>query len=293
MIIDNGNDNRKRKSLYSKHSKHFQSSSAIEMKHHSENYDMIDDCHQSNDKQFDVAPSNDNQLDVFSNSVNIMDVQDASNDTYDGDNDKDNDNDNEIEEDNDSSSSFNSTDFLIDDDDNEDSDDDDYDDDVDNHDSIDDEERMNEKMTLLKVNEEYHNDPYMINFRRFYKSQYTESKLYETKRIIHLLRWSYAETHGKKNLPVKGMAKWSYKMFTQHIQLLHTYALDYLKLQKRLAYATIKLFLSTCLNPYFDWYTAIREKCQVKYVINVNEFYKYKQIVTLIRKVCNKVFIYH
>jgi hypothetical protein len=182
--------------------------------------------------------------------------------------------DNNDDDDNDSTSTFKSSDLDNEVNDEEYSEDEDEDGDE-------------KKFRKKKENKRYYDHPYMINFRLFYKSQYTESKLYETNRVIHFLIWSYDQTF-QEILPVENMAQWTYKLFSENVQLIHTYSLDYLKVQKRLAWATIKLFLSTCLNPYFDYFTAIRERCQVDYVINVTEIYKYKQIVKLIRRTCNK-----
>ena len=140
----------------------------------------------------------------------------------------------------------------------------------------------------IEENQEYWDHPYMVAFRRFYMNQYTEGKKYEPKRIIHMLRWTYSTVYKGKQLPPACLAKWTFFLFTKHIQLLISYTSIYMREEKRHAWGTIKLFISTILLTYWSFFTSVRENCQTKYVISANQLYQYQNTITIIRKQCNR-----
>jgi hypothetical protein len=143
--------------------------------------------------------------------------------------------------------------------------------------------------SYLKENKEYWNLPFFLSFRTFFRNQYSDAKEYEPKRIIHLLRWTFTVAHkGEKQLKPKCLAKWTYMLFTKYIQLVIQYTNSYMRDEKHLAWSTIRLFLSTTLHTYFNFFTSIRENCQTKYVISIAELYQYKNVISVIRKQCNR-----
>jgi hypothetical protein len=140
----------------------------------------------------------------------------------------------------------------------------------------------------IEENQEYWHHPYMVSFRQFHKNQYGDTKVYEPKRIIHMLRWTYSSVYKGKQLPPSCLAKWTFHLFTQHIQLLITYTSTYMREEKRHAWGTIKLFLGTSLLTYYSFFTSVRENCQTKYVISANQLYQYQNTISIIRKQCNR-----
>jgi hypothetical protein len=136
--------------------------------------------------------------------------------------------------------------------------------------------------------EDFKSTEYIQNFTIYFISQRGNKHLYDINRIIQFLIWTYTENNQQNKLSISNIEKWTYELFSKHINLIYAYVTKYLHSYLQNAYTTIKLFVNECLHIYYTWFSFIKSKNNDKYKLNYEHHHSYAQSMIAIKQLCNK-----
>lgn len=103
------------------------------------------------------------------------------------------------------------------------------------------------------------------------------------RRICKLLNHTYYIQNNQQQLPEKAILGWTYALFSNRTDLIITY-IEFQKSILRHKSATILNFCNMALEPYFKWFTLVRQNCSNKLVINSYQTSRFTETLSIIRR---------